>query len=113
MLHNVNMLLGAVCDARRLAAWFSSQTMMVQDTSQSGRAEAANSAGQLAEELEKVQKRLVNRDAAAKKYKEGCRTLKERVEQLQQVHALAVMCTQATHSILLSNRIHHCSSITP
>lgn len=59
----------------------------MQDASQEGQAEAANSAGQLTEELEKVQKRLVNRDAAAKKYKEGCRTLKERVEQLQQVHS--------------------------
>lgn len=59
--------------------------MCMQDASEAGLGEAANSSGQLAEELEKVQKRLVNRDAAAKKYKEGCRTLKERVEQLQQV----------------------------
>eukprot|EP00892_Ulva_mutabilis_P003412 jgi/Ulvmu1/1442/UM011_0172.1 len=40
--------------------------------------------GHLSEQLRRLQQRLVSRDAAAKKYKEGCRSLKERVEDVEQ-----------------------------
>lgn len=53
--------------------------------------------GHLAEQLRRLQQRLVSRDAAAKKYKDGCRSLKERAEHLEQarvprcvLHAVAV-----------------------
>jgi hypothetical protein len=62
--------------------------LAVQSFPLAGRVEVATSTGQLEDDLDKMRKQLVNRDAAAKKYKEGCRTLKERVEQLQQVHDL-------------------------
>lgn len=40
--------------------------------------------GHLEEQLRRLQQRLVSRDAAAKKYKDGCRSLKERSEHLEQ-----------------------------
>lgn len=46
--------------------------------------------GHQAAELRRLQERLVGRDAAAKKYKDGCRSLKERCDHLEQVwHAAA------------------------
>jgi hypothetical protein len=50
-----------------------------------GPRQLSGASADLSEELQNVQKRLISRDAAAKKYKEGCRSLKERVEHLQQV----------------------------
>lgn len=46
---------------------------------------AGGDAGHLGEQLRRLQERLVARDAAAKKYKDGCRSLKERCEHLEQV----------------------------
>ena len=75
----------------------------MQDVSQRDGESDAVHMRRLTDELENVQKRLENRDAAAKKYKEGCRTLKERVEQLQQVssHAATLQHVQSYTSVNL------------
>jgi hypothetical protein len=39
----------------------------------------------MAADISKLQRRLLSRDAAAKKYKEGCRVLKAQVEHLEHV----------------------------
>lgn len=44
----------------------------------------------MAEDIAKLQRRLLNRDAAAKKYKDGCRGLKVQVEELEKVRLAAI-----------------------